>query len=209
MFPEDGHVMDRTKIKLYNFLIMSAEVEPGFYKRYNGDLYRVRGIGRRVVGNGPFERVQEEAVVYDAQYTSKKYGTDFTWIRSITDFLSTVKEYGHEPVPRFTRVPEPDLPTPDQDTLTVTTIADTDERTVAYVALNGAGPLVVNHGSDMVYETLKGQGEMVVDGIAQQMYPGAVVSIPRGTPYQDTGHMVMAVTAKPPFDANMVEVLGT
>jgi hypothetical protein len=69
----------------------SAEIVPGRYRHYKGNLYEVLGVARH-------SETEEELVVYRALY-----GDRGLWVRPRGMFLETVIVEGQE-VPRFLRV---------------------------------------------------------------------------------------------------------
>jgi hypothetical protein len=57
-----------------------------------------------------------------------------------------------------------------------------DEKSIAFVTLNGLNDLVVNKSSSMGYEVLAGCGVfMVGDSCVIEVCEGSIVSIPSGT----------------------------
>ncbi len=93
--------------------------------------------------------------------------------------------------------------------LEVLTIDETTEHTIARVALSGCNRPVINHGSDTTYELLCGSGTVEVDFAVYELRLGSRVHIPRGTPYQDEGSMVLLATSIPPFDPEEIEYLDS
>lgn len=71
-------------------------IEPGIYRHYKGNLYRVLSTGRHSETHEPF-------VVYEAQYASKEFGDFAIWIRPVSLFLEIVEHQGQK-ISRFTKI---------------------------------------------------------------------------------------------------------
>ncbi|HET7535248.1 MAG TPA: DUF1653 domain-containing protein [Candidatus Didemnitutus sp.] len=70
---------------------LPAEPQPGLYRHFRGNKYRVLGIARHSENLEPM-------VVYQALY-----GESGLWVRPAAMFVETVEEGGRR-VPRFARV---------------------------------------------------------------------------------------------------------
>ncbi len=70
-------------------------IEPGIYRHYKGNLYKVIGVGRH-------SETLKEFVVYIALYTSEDFGKDAIWVRPKEMFFENVNVDGKE-VSRFVR----------------------------------------------------------------------------------------------------------
>lgn len=185
---------------------MNKETALGFYRHFDGPVYRVRAIGHAVLGDGMTETPGEPTVLYQAQYTSANFGTDHSWARPVSNFTETVTVDGNE-VPRFTHIPYPELPKPGQEVLTVDTVYTDTERSIAFVTINGTNQRTLNHQSTVTYEVLDGSGIIEVDGVVHPLQEGTIITVPRETSYYDEGKLVMVATAIPPFDPAQSELL--
>lgn len=139
-------------------------------------------------------------------YSSESFGSDHIWARSVANFRGAAM-LGDREVSRFTPVLIPELPEPDSPLLTVETLYEDLERSIATVVLNGINTRIINRRSRMVYEVLKGEGTMEVGWQSRKIGVGDSVVIEAGTPYRDEGQMVLLATAQPPYDPNDVVVL--
>ncbi len=182
------------------------EVNPGIYRHFKGQLYQVFANGHEVDGDNGLEHPGAAVVIYRAMYTSESYGADHPWVRSVENFCGAVL-LGDREVSRFTPVPIPELPRPDDQLLTVETLYEDSERSIATVVLNGINTRIINRRSRMTYEVLKGEGIMEVGWQSRSISVGDSVVIEAGTPYRDEGQMVLLATAQPPYDSNDVIVL--
>lgn len=82
------------------------------------------------------------------------------------------------------------------------------EKSVVQVLLNGVNKWVINHGCDTTYEVVCQTGTMIVGTEIYELRPGVVVSVPKGTPYQDYGdNLRMIATSVPAFDPQKVEYI--
>lgn len=162
-------------------------------------------MGHDVVGDGPNEIPGEEKVAYQAMYTSERFGLNHRWSRTPENFFEDV-EWEGSVVPRFTHVMEPGLPTEhDPLGLVAETIYEDDDRSIAFIVLNGANKVVRNHTMTLQYEVLAGTGVVDIESEVFPLYPGVTLTIPPGVFYQDDGKLVMLATSTPPFDAANVE----
>ena len=75
-----------------------AEVRPGKYRHYKGNLYEVLEIARHT-------ETLEEFVVYRALYDSEKFGKNALWVRPKAMFLETLTISGKK-FPRFQYISE-------------------------------------------------------------------------------------------------------
>lgn len=80
------------------------------------------------------------------------------------------------------------------------------EKTIAFVLLQGIGSRVLNSVSDMRYEIVSGEGAFKVGNETMTVSAGSIIEIPRGTTYQDSGDLAMLATSVPPFDPESVTV---
>lgn len=70
--------------------------QPGIYRHYKGNLYRVLGTGRH-------SETLEEYVVYQGLYDSSEFGKNPLWVRPLNLFQEQVTVDGRS-VPRFTHI---------------------------------------------------------------------------------------------------------
>jgi len=73
-----------------------STIEPGRYRHYKGNTYKVIGVGRH-------SETGEQLVIYQAEHMSMKFGKNAIWARPLRTFFETV-EYNGRKVPRFTRI---------------------------------------------------------------------------------------------------------
>ena len=69
------------------------KVKLGKYQHYKGNFYRVIGTARH-------SETLEELVVYEALYSSKRFGKNSLWVRPKKMFLEKIV-LGGKRVPRF------------------------------------------------------------------------------------------------------------
>jgi mannose-6-phosphate isomerase-like protein (cupin superfamily) len=110
---------------------------------------------------------------------------------------------GLNPVTRFAELPDLNL-----GPIIVREVFENDAMSFAIVAVKGTNVRTINHGSNTVYHVASGDGFFRIGDQVLRVIAGDTVTIPAGTPYQDAGTMVLHVICTPPFDRNMVEVLG-
>jgi len=83
---------------------------------------------------------------------------------------------------------------------------------IALIRLNGINKKVCNQGSQVRYYILAGEGHFILwreDGThyLRKVSSGAYVEIPRSTPYQDIGRMVMISINHPAYNPDEVKEL--
>lgn len=83
-----------------------------------------------------------------------------------------------------------------------------EEKSVAFVTLQGLNKRIVNRRSDMSYKIVAGCGVFNVgDSCVRFVQAGETIYIPAGTQYQDEGNLMMLATAMPTFQQSDVEIL--
>lgn len=87
---------------------------------------------------------------------------------------------------------------------TVEIVEVTETHSIVRVRLRGITATVRNTGSDTEYAIIEGNGVMVIDGVEHDLYPGAVVEVPRGSTYYAAGDYHGLAMCIPPFDASTV-----
>lgn len=71
-------------------------IVPGIYRHYKGKNYLVIGTGRH-------SETLEEMVIYQALYSSERFGENALWIRPAKMFREKIKING-KTIPRFTYI---------------------------------------------------------------------------------------------------------
>jgi len=78
---------------------------------------------------------------------------------------------------------------------------------VAKIKLNGENRPAKNLICDATYYILEGNGRFSIENIETEVSKGDIVFLPRGTAYQDKGHMIMLNVCQPPFNPEQVQYL--
>lgn len=89
----------------------------------------------------------------------------------------------------------------------VETWYEDDDRTIAFVVLQGLGNKVRNTASTTKYEVISGAGIFQVGNTVHPVIAGDTVTVGVGVPYQDCGNLVMLATSEPPFNPDAVELI--
>jgi mannose-6-phosphate isomerase-like protein (cupin superfamily) len=77
---------------------------------------------------------------------------------------------------------------------------DFPEMSCAYITVTGTHGKIKNVKSNRVYFVIDGKGEFTVNDEKVKVRTGDVVVIPKGTPYDYSGHMKLLLVDSPAFD---------